>query len=74
MNIPVYILADTQTILFEKERSIKFYPAEVSEVYKSKDKYIHVFNRYHEKIPFDPIYKVICEDGIFEKRNLLTGF
>ncbi len=74
LNIPVYILADTQTILFEKERSIKFYPAEASEVYKSKNKNIHVFNRYHEKIPFDPIYKVICEDGIFEKKEFINWF
>ncbi len=74
LNIPVYILADTQTILFEKERSIKFYPAEEQEVYKSRNKNIHVFNRYHEKIPFDPIYKVICEDGIFEMKEFINWF
>lgn len=74
LNIPVYILADTQTILFEKERSIKFYPADEKEVYKTKNKNIHVFNRYHEKIPFDPIYKVICEDGIFEMKEFINWF
>ena len=74
LNIPVYILADTQTILFEKERSIKFYPSDESEVYKSKSKNLHVFNMYYEKIPFDPIYKVICEDGIFEMKEFINWF
>ncbi len=74
MNIPVYLLADTQTILFEKERSIKFYPSDENEVYKSKSKNIHVLNYYYEKVVFDPIYKIICEDGIFEMKEFINWF
>ncbi|WP_457565299.1 hypothetical protein [Caldithrix abyssi] len=74
LNIPVYLLADTQTILFERERSIKFYPSDEKEVYKSKNKNIHVMNYYYEKVMYEPIYKVICEDGIFEMKEFNNWF
>ncbi|MHB2148604.1 eIF2B alpha/beta/delta subunit family protein [Calditrichota bacterium LG25] len=74
LNIPVYLLADTQIILFERERSIKFYPSDEKEVYKSKNKNIHVMNFYYEKVMFEPIYKVICEDGIFEMKEFNNWF
>ncbi len=74
LNIPVYILADTQTILLEKERSIKLYPSDEKEVYSKKNKNIHVLNMYYEKVSFEPIYKVICEDGIFEMKEFINWF
>lgn len=73
-SIPVYLLADTRAILLEKERSIKFHDQDGSEIYKPKNPNIQVYNIYHEPIPFQLIYKVVCEDGIFEMNEFINWY
>ncbi|RQV95189.1 MAG: hypothetical protein EH224_08150 [Calditrichaeota bacterium] len=65
-NVPVYLVAETQKILLEVEKSIRFNSEDSSEIFQSKSKNISVRNVYFEKIPLDFIHKVICEEGVFE--------
>ncbi len=73
-NIPVYLLAETKTILFERERSVKYHEKEPAEVYTPKNANIQVLNYYHTSIPFHLIYKLICEDGIFEMNEFINWY
>ncbi len=73
-NVPVYLAADTRTILFERERSIKFHEQNGEEVYKPKNPEIRVMNIYQEPTPFDLIYKIVCEDGIFEMNEFINWY
>ncbi len=73
-SIPVYLLVDTKAILLEKERSVKFHEQSGEEIYKPKNANIQVFNTYYEAIPFQLIYKVVCEDGIFEMNEFINWY
>ncbi len=73
-NVPVYLTADTKTILFERERSVKFHEYDGNEVYKPKNPEIQVPNIYQESVPFNLIYKVVCEDGIFEMKEFYNWY
>lgn len=73
-NVPVYLVADTRAILFERERSIKYHKFDGDEIYKPKNPEIQVPNIYYESTPFDLIYKVVCEDGIFEMNEFINWY
>ncbi len=73
-NIPVYLAAETLKILPEKERSIKKRKEDPREIYIPENKLVHVDNEYYETIPLDLIYKVICEDGVFETFEFINWY
>ncbi len=73
-NIPVYLLSETRSILLEKERSVKYYDQDSSEVYVPKNSAIQVMNIYYESTPLDLVYKVVCEDGIFEMKEFISWY
>jgi len=73
-NIPVYIACETTKILSEKERSIKFHPQDVAEIYKFQKDGLQVQNFYFEKIPLDLIHKIICEEGVFETKEFINWY
>ncbi len=73
-NVPIYLLADTRVILFERERSIKYHEFNGDEIYKPKNPEIQVPNIYYESAPFHLIYKVVCEDGIFEMNEFINWY
>lgn len=64
-QIPFYVAAETDKVLKEIDRSLRFYPQDPDEVIKSKNSLLTVSNYYFESIPFDYVSKIICEDGVF---------
>jgi translation initiation factor 2B subunit (eIF-2B alpha/beta/delta family) len=73
-SIPVYLLADTKAILLEKERSIKFHEQDAEQIYRPQNENIQVHNIYHEVVPYHLVYKVVCEDGIFEMKEFINWY
>ncbi len=73
-NVPVYLVVDTRTILFERERSVKYHSYNGDEIYKPKNPEINVPNVYHESTPYRFVYKVVCEDGIFEMNEFINWY
>ena len=65
-QIPFYVAAETDKILKEIDRSIRFYPQNPNEIYKGKNSNLTISNYYFEEIPFDYVTKIICEDGVFD--------
>ena len=65
-QIPFYVAAETDKILKEIDRSLRFYPQNPNEVYTGKNSNLTISNYYFEEIPFDYVTKIICEDGVFD--------
>ncbi|MCB0283757.1 MAG: hypothetical protein H6627_10600 [Calditrichae bacterium] len=70
-NVPVYLVSETSKILLESERSIKSSERDSKEVYE-KENEISVINSYYEKIPYNLVQKVICEEGVFETSDFIS--
>ena len=65
-QVPFYLAAETDKILKEIDRTIRFYPEDPKEIYSGRNKSLTVLNNYFESVPFDYINKIICEDGVFD--------
>ena len=65
-QIPFYLTAETDKILKEIDRTVRFYPQDPKEVFEKSHKSLSVLNYYFEAISFDYVSKVICEDGVFD--------
>jgi len=73
-QIPFYIAAETDKILKEIDRSLRFYPQDPNEVYKRKLSNLTVSNYYFEAITFDYVTKIICEDGVFDTGEFINWY
>lgn len=73
-NVPFIIAAETDKILKEIDRSIRFYPQNEKEVYGGKTKNLNIHNYYFESVPYELIDKVVCEDGIFEIHEFIKWY
>jgi translation initiation factor 2B subunit (eIF-2B alpha/beta/delta family) len=73
-QIPFYIAAETDKILKEIDRSLRFYPQDPKEVYNSKQKNLTISNLYFEAITFDYVSKIICEDGVFDTNEFVNWY
>ena len=73
-NIPIYLACETDKILKEIERSIRFYPQNPDEVYSSKKPKLDIVNYHFETIPYNFISKIICEDGVFETNEFINWY
>jgi translation initiation factor 2B subunit (eIF-2B alpha/beta/delta family) len=73
-QIPFYIAAETDKILKEIDRSLRFYPQDPNEVYKGKQKNLTISNLYFEAITFDYVSKIICEDGVFDTSEFVNWY
>jgi translation initiation factor 2B subunit (eIF-2B alpha/beta/delta family) len=65
-QVPFYLAAETDKILKEIDRTVRFYPQDPKEIYTGRDKSLTVLNYYFEAVSFDYVNKVICEDGVFD--------
>jgi len=73
-NIPLFIVCETDKILNEIERTIRFYPENPEEVFNKKKRRISVLNYYYEEIPYEYVSKVICEEGVFETQEFIKWY
>ena len=73
-QIPFYIATDTDKVLKEIERTLRFYPEEPADIIQTKEKSLKVYNYYFEAIPFKYISKLICEDGVFEVQEFSNWY
>ena len=73
-NIPFYVACETDKILKEIDRSVRFYNSDPDEVFKTKSKRISVLNYYFEKIPYKYVSKIICEEGVFETHEFIKWY
>lgn len=73
-QIPFYIAAETDKILKEIDRSLRFYPQDPKEIYKGKQKNLSVSNYYFEAVTFDYVSKIICEDGVFDTGEFIKWY
>jgi translation initiation factor eIF-2B subunit delta len=73
-QIPFYIAAETDKILKEIDRSLRFYPQDPGEIYKGKHKNLSVMNLYFEAITFEYVSKIICEDGVFDTGEFVNWY
>jgi translation initiation factor eIF-2B subunit delta len=65
-QVPFYLAVETDKILKEIDRTIRFYPQDGNEVYSRQNKSLSVLNYYFESVSFDYVNKIICEDGVFD--------
>jgi len=74
MNIPFYVACETDKILKEIDRTIRFYKEDPKEIFEKKVKRVSVHNYYFEDIPYDYVSKLICEEGIFEMHEFIKWY
>jgi translation initiation factor 2B subunit (eIF-2B alpha/beta/delta family) len=74
LNVPFYLACETDKILKEIDRNIRFYPEDPKEVFSKNIKRVNVLNYYFEEIPFDYVSKLICEEGVFEIHEFVKWF
>jgi len=74
MNIPFYIACETDKILKEIDRTIRFYQEDPKEIFDKKVNRISIHNYYFEEIPYDYVSKLICEEGIFEMHEFVKWY
>lgn len=74
LNVPFYLACETDKILKEIDRTIRFYPQDAKEVFDKKVKRLSVLNFYFEEIPYDFVSKLICEEGIFEMHEFIKWY
>jgi translation initiation factor 2B subunit (eIF-2B alpha/beta/delta family) len=73
-QVPIFLATETDKILKEIDRSVRFYPQDPSEIYSGKVKSLNVSNFYFEMIPYDYVNKIICEDGVFDTKEFITWY
>jgi len=73
-QVPLFLTAETDKILKEIDRSVRFYPQDPAEIYSRKIKMLSVSNYYFEMIPFEYVSKVICEDGVFDTNEFISWY
>jgi len=73
-QIPFFVAAETDKILKEIDRSLRFYPQNPNEVYSGKNSNLTISNYYFEAISFDYVTKIICEDGVFDTDEYISWY
>jgi translation initiation factor 2B subunit (eIF-2B alpha/beta/delta family) len=73
-QIPFYIAVETDKILKEIDRSLRFYPQEPNEIYKGIHNNLTISNYYFESVEFDYVTKIICEDGVFDTGEFINWY
>jgi translation initiation factor 2B subunit (eIF-2B alpha/beta/delta family) len=68
------VAAETDKILKEIDRSLRFYPQNPNEIYKGKQKNLSISNYYFEAVTFDYVSKIICEDGVFDTGEFVNWY
>jgi len=74
LQIPFYVAAETDKILKEIDRSLRFYPQNPKEIYAGKNSNLTVSNFYFEAVSFDYVSKIICEDGVFDTEEYISWY
>jgi translation initiation factor 2B subunit (eIF-2B alpha/beta/delta family) len=65
-RVPFYIACETEKVMSEIERVVRFNPADPKEVYPKKLANLTAENYYFEAIPYEYVSKVVCEEGVYE--------
>jgi len=73
-RVPFYLACETDKILKEIDRSIRFYPNDSKEVHNPNSKNLNVLNYYFESIPLEYVSKIICEEGVFETNEFSNWY
>ena len=73
-SIPLYIASETDKILKEINRSVRFHPENPNEIYNNKKTKLEVINYHFESIPYELVSKIICEDGVFETNEFKNWY
>jgi len=73
-QVPLFLAAETDKVLKEIDRSVRFYPQDPAEIYSGKNKMLTVSNYYFESISFDYVSKIICEDGVYDTNEFKTWY
>ncbi len=74
LNVPFYVACETDKILKEIDRTIRFYLENPKEVFDKKVKKVSVLNYYFEEIPYELVSKLICEEGVFEMHEFVKWY
>jgi translation initiation factor 2B subunit (eIF-2B alpha/beta/delta family) len=74
LNVPFYVACETDKILKEIDRTIRFYLENPKEIFEKKIKRVSVLNYYFEEIPYDLVSKLICEEGVFEMHEFIKWY
>ena len=74
LNVPFYVACETDKILKEIDRTIRFYPESPNEVFDKKIKKLSVLNYYFEEIPYELVSKLVCEEGVFEMHEFIKWY
>ena len=73
-RIPFYLACETDKIMKEIDRSVRFYSQNPEEIYKEKNTKLNIINYHFESIPFTFVSKIICEDGVFETNEFINWY
>lgn len=73
-KVPVYLACDSEKILSETERAVRFYSQQPDEIFATKNKHLKVENFYFEQIPYRYVDRVVTEDGIFETQEYINWY
>jgi translation initiation factor 2B subunit (eIF-2B alpha/beta/delta family) len=73
-QVPFFVAAETDKILKEIDRSLRFYPQDPNEIYTKNNSNLTISNFYFEAITFDYVTKIICEDGVFDTDEYISWY
>jgi translation initiation factor 2B subunit (eIF-2B alpha/beta/delta family) len=73
-SIPFYLACETDKIMKEIDRSLRFYRQNPGEVYHNQRGKLEVINYHFEAIPYSFVSKIICEDGVFETNEYINWY
>lgn len=73
-NVPFYISGETDKVLKEIDKSVRFRAHSAAEVFSPKVKSVKVSNFYFEIVEYDYITKIVCEEGIYQTEDFINWY
>jgi translation initiation factor 2B subunit (eIF-2B alpha/beta/delta family) len=73
-NVPFYIAGETDKVLKEIDKSVRFQVHDPKEVFIAKNKAVKVSNFYFEMVEYEFITKIVCEEGIYQTEEFINWY
>jgi translation initiation factor 2B subunit (eIF-2B alpha/beta/delta family) len=73
-NVPFYVAGETEKVLKEIDKSVRFQVHDPKEVYKPLHKGVKVSNFYFEMVEYEFVTKIVCEEGIYQTEEFINWY
>jgi translation initiation factor 2B subunit (eIF-2B alpha/beta/delta family) len=73
-NVPFYVAGETEKVLKEIDKSVRFQAHDPKEVYTPSNKAVKVSNFYFEMVEYAYVNKIVCEEGIYQTEEFINWY